>query len=179
MRPGGVQRWEQVVVSLQSVLRVPVAVGGRTALDRQGHAHYLALGGNETIRLYAESSLPHWLTKLKLRNVFETHNAAKHFPTGDVAKGIASLPDLSDGGVVDVKTAWSGGLKTMPWGQHSSPILVSAPERAMSDIYRRQVALLVEPLPFFIYNRNQRGSTQGSGAASPPYRKPYLNKFAR
>ena len=133
-RPGGVQRWEQAIVSLQSVLRVPVAVGGRTALDLQGHAHYLALSGSETVRLYAERSLPSWFTKLELRNVFETRNAAKLFPTGDVAKGIASLPELSNNEVGDLATARPAGLKTIPWGQYSWPILVSTPERAVLEL---------------------------------------------
>src|SRR5262245_21119564 len=38
-------RWEQVVISLQFLLDAPVIVGGRTALELQGFAHYLSAGG--------------------------------------------------------------------------------------------------------------------------------------
>ena len=133
-RPGGARRWEQVVVSLQSVLGLPVTVGGRTALDLQGHAHYLALGGNERIQLYSETSLPGWLGKLELRNVFQAHNVAKLFPTGDVAKCIANLPEISDRDAAEPETALAGGLRAMPWGPYSWPILVSAPERAILEL---------------------------------------------
>ncbi len=34
--------WQQTVVSLQSVLDLPLTVGGRTALEQQGYAHYLS-----------------------------------------------------------------------------------------------------------------------------------------
>ena len=40
-RPGGRLTWEQVVISLQTLLQFPVLVGGRSALDLQGFAHSL------------------------------------------------------------------------------------------------------------------------------------------
>src|SRR5690349_7547992 len=33
--------WEQAVMSLQVVMDLPLTVGGRTALEAQGYAHYL------------------------------------------------------------------------------------------------------------------------------------------
>ncbi len=133
-RPGGIRRWEQVVISLQSVLRVPVAVGGRTALELQGNAHYLPLGGNETIQLYAETPLPRWLTGLDLRNAFEVRNAAKLFPAGDLANGIARLPEPPNRAATDTQEVLPGGLRTMPWAPHWWPILVSTPERAILEL---------------------------------------------
>ena len=42
-RPRGTLRWEQVIVSLQTLLDYPpLIVGGRTALELQGFAHYLS-----------------------------------------------------------------------------------------------------------------------------------------
>src|ERR1700730_11271456 len=35
-------RWERVVISLQMLLGYALTVGGRTALELQGYAHYLA-----------------------------------------------------------------------------------------------------------------------------------------
>ena len=40
-RPRGVVNWEQVVVSLQTLLEFPVSVGGRSTLELQVYAHYL------------------------------------------------------------------------------------------------------------------------------------------
>src|SRR5712691_5218558 len=40
-RPRGTLGWQQTVISLQTLLAFPVAVGGRTALELQGYAHYL------------------------------------------------------------------------------------------------------------------------------------------
>src|ERR1700693_2155568 len=41
-RPQGSLAWQRVVISLQTLLEYPLAVGGRTALELQGFVHYLA-----------------------------------------------------------------------------------------------------------------------------------------
>src|SRR5919199_6635728 len=43
-RPGPAPGWEAVLSSLQCLEGVPVVVGGRTALDLAGFAHYLPQG---------------------------------------------------------------------------------------------------------------------------------------
>src|SRR5712671_2941253 len=40
-RTRGSLTWQQVVISLQALLEYPLVVGGRTALELQGYAHYL------------------------------------------------------------------------------------------------------------------------------------------
>src|SRR5690349_14512656 len=40
-KPRGALSWQQVVVSLQTLLEYPLVVGGRSALELQGFAHYL------------------------------------------------------------------------------------------------------------------------------------------
>lgn len=59
-RPGPPLKWEHLVYSLQES-GSPVYVGGRSALDLQGMAHYLPLGGIRTVELYGVSKLPGWL----------------------------------------------------------------------------------------------------------------------
>ena len=44
-------RWQAVVISLQTLLGRPYTVGGRTALELQGFAHYLS-GRHREIHLY-------------------------------------------------------------------------------------------------------------------------------
>ncbi|MFD1703519.1 AbiEi antitoxin N-terminal domain-containing protein [Methylopila henanensis] len=46
-RPRGQLSWQQVVISLKTILDHRLAVGGRTALDLQGYAHYLSQGGSK------------------------------------------------------------------------------------------------------------------------------------
>src|SRR5262245_5375104 len=72
-------RWEQVVISLQTMLHLPFVVGGRTALELQGFAHYLSPGGPREIHLYGERKVPGWVFKLKLETSFIFHNAEKLF----------------------------------------------------------------------------------------------------
>jgi len=64
-RPGPPLKWEHVVYSLQE-LGSMVHVGGRSALDLQGMAHYLPVGGMQTVELYGENKLPGWLNELPL-----------------------------------------------------------------------------------------------------------------
>ena len=59
-RPGPPVKWEQVVYSLKEI-GVCVHVGGRSALELQGLAHYLPLQGVTRISLYTTSRVPSWI----------------------------------------------------------------------------------------------------------------------
>lgn len=59
-RPGLPLKWEQVVYSLNA-MGVPLHVGGRSALELQGLAHYLPLQGVKNISLYTTSLVPSWV----------------------------------------------------------------------------------------------------------------------
>lgn len=54
------QDWRVLVQSMQTMMKLPVHVGGMTALQQLGHRHYLALGGSEPVYLYA-TRFPGWL----------------------------------------------------------------------------------------------------------------------
>ena len=58
-RPRGQLTWELVVISLQTLLQLPVVVGGRTALELQNQSHYLTFDLRE-VHLYGTAALPHW-----------------------------------------------------------------------------------------------------------------------
>jgi len=56
--------WMGGVYALQSELHLPVHVGGRTALQMQGAAHFLPMGvGHPTFLFGLKRSLPKWFTK--------------------------------------------------------------------------------------------------------------------
>jgi hypothetical protein len=71
--------WQQVVVSLQQVLDLRLTVGGRTALEQQGYAHYLSASMQE-VHLYGPNRPPTWLDSLPLDLAFRWHNSLRLFP---------------------------------------------------------------------------------------------------
>jgi len=62
-RPGPPLKWEHLVYSLQE-LGYTAHVGGRSALELQGFAHYLSMQGVKLIHLYGVKKLPGWVSKL-------------------------------------------------------------------------------------------------------------------
>jgi hypothetical protein len=121
-------RWQQVVISLQTVLERPVIVGGRTALELQGFAHYLGAAELREIHLYGNERPPAWVGKLKLETKFVFHNAKKFFKTEPPASGGPGSEQTS--GTRSV----GGGLIRQPWGQWEWPLTLSAPERAILEL---------------------------------------------
>ncbi|MCW5968105.1 MAG: type IV toxin-antitoxin system AbiEi family antitoxin [Blastocatellales bacterium] len=71
--------WQQVVISLQTVLEYRFTVGGRTALEQQGYAHYLSAAVRE-VHLYGPKRPPTWLTDLPLDVDFRWRNSLRLFP---------------------------------------------------------------------------------------------------
>ena len=63
-------RWQHVVISLQSVLQRPVTIGGRTALELDGFAHYVSSSGPREVHLYGDERAPGWLGKLPIETRF-------------------------------------------------------------------------------------------------------------
>jgi len=129
-RSRGSLSWEQVVISLQAVLHFPVSVGGRTALDLQGYAHYLSQSP-QVIQLYGDKKLPGWVTKLPAGPKFEFHNRARFLPKID-----QQIDKLSISATVTDKSESTlpGALRITQWGQWDWPLVVSTPERAILEL---------------------------------------------
>lgn len=72
-RPGPPLKWEHVVYSLQA-LGYAVHVGGRSALELMGLAHYLPMGEGRRIALYGVSRWPAWVEDLVAKYRLERHN---------------------------------------------------------------------------------------------------------
>ena len=128
-RPRGKLSWEQVVVSLQSLLQFPVSVGGRSALDLQGYAHYL-LHSQKAIHLYSDKKLPGWVNKLPLEQKLIRHNRGRFLPA------LKDMPVLSLTAPTpeDNEIALPGALRFMPWGHWQWPLVISTPERAILEL---------------------------------------------
>ncbi len=133
-RPRGTLSWQQIIISLQTILLDnPIIVGGRTALELQGYAHFLSQKTKE-VHLYAPRPLPTWLQKLPLKIRFVHHNSRKLFRNDPITYGLSSV-------MMNVLTHTSTnndplqrGLTYQPWGQWDWPLTLSTPERAILEL---------------------------------------------
>ena len=132
-REGEGLRWQNVVISLQMVLECPVIVGGRTALELQGFAHYLSLTGPREVHLYGDAPLPTWVGKLKLDTKFVFHNAKKLFRNEPIASSLGQGANLKTQEHSSTDSL-GGGLARQTWGQWNWPLTMSSPERAVLEL---------------------------------------------
>lgn len=127
-RPRGELGWEQLVISLQTLLELPVSIGGRTALELQGHAHYVS-PSQQSLHLYSDEKLPAWLDKLPLEQVFIRHNRQRFLPPCEQPNEALSLDQTAPESKV-----LKGALRVIPWGQWNWPLVMSTPERACLEL---------------------------------------------
>lgn len=131
-RPRGQLSWQQVVISLQTLLGHRLVVGGRTALELQGYAHYLSQSSSE-IHLHGPARPPTWLTMLPLKELFIYHNGVTLF--GNDLDEIAFPPLVPDRArEQDDPSFQDAGLRSLAWGQWDWPLTVSLPERAILEL---------------------------------------------
>ena len=133
-------QWEHAVISLQSLMRYPVMVGGRTALHMHGFRHQLPPGGLREAHLYGSAKPPGWLFNLPCKTEFAFHNDKGLFPDTQ-----ADVEPLVEMGLSDLNEE-SKGIMTRPegdfhsvnftrslWGMRRWPIVLSTKERAMLE----------------------------------------------
>lgn len=116
--------WESIVISLQALLDARFVVGGRTALELQGFAHYLPSAPQREVHLYGTDKRPAWILKLNLESRFVLHNAKRLFPNHVVM-------DLERKGN-DVLVCSS--YVRQRWGKWEWPLVVSSSERAILEL---------------------------------------------
>lgn len=128
-RPGQILSWQSVVYSMQTLMSKDVLVGGRTALELKGYAHYLELSGAQEVMLYCDTRLPSWLENLPVPGVrFVTHKPDRLFGAGDLARVFEAHRLLHDAGGSSVD------LEPFVWGPTGQPILISTLERAVLEL---------------------------------------------
>jgi len=127
-------RWQHVVVSLQMVLERPVAVGGRTALELGGFAHYVSRAGPGEIHLYGDEAPPGWLGKLAIETPFVFHNSRKLFREEPISDGLDSLKAALAGELPSGSAPIHGSLTWMQFGDGDWPMVLSTPERAILEL---------------------------------------------
>jgi hypothetical protein len=117
-----------VVVALQTLLHHDLAVGGRTALELHGYAHYVRRK-TTAVHLYGPQKPPTWLPELLSDVQFIYHNDAKLFRKQRVSTAPHSLE-------ADAKPARARpeSILVQPWGQWNWPLMLSSPERAVLEL---------------------------------------------
>ena len=118
-------RWDVVVLSLQQVMHKPVHVGGRTAVELSGYAHYVEAGDTSRVYLYG-AGLPSWLAKLPISVQFETRSLGlfANSNSGVEAKRYDMRSGEASGSLKDVES-------TSPW---EWSLTMSVPERAILEM---------------------------------------------
>ncbi|MGG8469879.1 type IV toxin-antitoxin system AbiEi family antitoxin domain-containing protein [Rahnella sp. PAMC25617] len=106
--------WQGIVTSLQRMHPTPVTLGGLTALNLEGLAHYQLKGQVVPVSLYSSSPLPAWLNKITGRASFKGHSTRRLWP--------------------DSVMADKRFLRESQWQESLSPMLYSAPEKAMLEL---------------------------------------------
>lgn len=107
-RPGPPLKWEHVVYSLNE-MECKARAGGRSALELQGLAHYLPLGKEQRIDLFASAKVPAWVTRFRASYRFVVHNR----------RLFGSLPETA--------------VHQKPFGTWDWPIPYSTPELALLE----------------------------------------------
>jgi Transcriptional regulator, AbiEi antitoxin N-terminal domain/Transcriptional regulator, AbiEi antitoxin, Type IV TA system len=118
-------RWDVVVLSLQQIMRKPLHVGGRTAVELSGYAHYLEAGESPRVYLYG-SGLPSWLAKLPTSAQFETRSSGlfANSNTGVEARCYDPRSGEASGSPKDAESR-------SPW---EWSLTMSVPERAILEM---------------------------------------------
>lgn len=108
-RPTAKVNWQGLVLGIQQLAELPFHVGGVSALNLQGYAHYLPLGGEKIQHLWGQANVPAWVKAVTLTEELHFHTS-----------------QLFDSSVTDVATVPSG---VRDWMLH-----VSTPERAIMEV---------------------------------------------
>ena len=113
--------WQSIASSLQRIYESPVDVGGMTALQLEGFAHYLSTNRQVIVELYSEAKAPAWLKRLNIGASFRWHNAKTLWRSGSLPPGQFE--------------------KAHTWQEHQPPLNISCPEKAnlemLSDVPQR------------------------------------------
>ncbi|QQR89806.1 MAG: type IV toxin-antitoxin system AbiEi family antitoxin [Myxococcales bacterium] len=114
-RPETTLKWQGLVSSLQRMGN-DLLVGGISALELQGHSHYLSLSSLRTVHLYGYDPLPSWANKVDLAETFKWHGNARLWTA---VNNKELKPDFS----IDLS-----------WGDQSAPLKASSSERAICEL---------------------------------------------
>ena len=127
-------RWQHVVISLQTILKRSIVVGGRTALELHGFSHYTSSSSPREVHLYGDERAPGWLKKLPIETPFVFHNARKLFRAEPIDKCFETLNAILSSDKPSFHTPIHGSLTWTYIGDWDWPLVLSTPERAILEL---------------------------------------------
>ncbi len=89
-RPGFPVTWEGIILGLQRLGGFQLHLGGVSALNRQGLAHYLSLGGDAAVHAWTQDRLPGWVEQVLLDVRWNFHR--RKLFEGDAEEAWVQLP---------------------------------------------------------------------------------------
>lgn len=114
--------WKTTILSMQTLMRYDVHIGGETALNLAGLTHYLRMSGEESVYLYGDA--PSWIKRLPTDHHFILRSR-KLFR--DKTLG------LKDAFSVQKERRDANTEHIPPW---EWPLIISAPERAILEMLK-------------------------------------------
>lgn len=127
------EAWEPIVISLQAFVDEPFIVGGRTALELQGFAHYVSSAGPGHIHLYGQGPLPGWVSKMNVGVKFSVHKQSL-FSTEMKSGNLVNAPYGTQSGLRRAYDPLHNGFRETTWGADELPLVMSSPERAILEL---------------------------------------------
>jgi hypothetical protein len=118
--------WQHLVISLSGLENVPVAAGGRTALQMQGYTHYVSSSGSSEAHLYSNGPLPGWVSRVPLDAKLVLHNARRLFSNRDVPASF-TVGDAAQSAAQENGFAYE-------LGDWKYPFIISLPERSILEL---------------------------------------------
>jgi hypothetical protein len=119
-RPFTKLSWQGVVLTLQKMYDFDVVIGGLTALELQGYAHYLPLNKTRQVHLFTQRSLPDWISTLVEETNFVCH----------LQSDLQSRAHLQNG----FDRVLKGNTFLFPWRDELPGLEMSDPERAILEL---------------------------------------------
>lgn len=131
-RPYGELDWQLAILSIQTLLRIPLVIGGRTAIEMQGRGHYTQQV--REVHLYGSARPPAWLDKLDLGVTFRFHNADKLFANDPITRALAHVEFDARTRTAKSADPIHGGFTSYPLGHWKWPLALSTLERAFLEL---------------------------------------------
>ena len=136
-RPGSSLDWKHVVATLQQQVvgeRAPlVHVGGLTALEHRGMAHYVRLGKRRPVLLYGAATLPAWVNGMPLDEQFVSRPDTMFASLRVWRAADGRLVD-EIGGALNEDALAERGLMEVASGRDEWKLVYATEERAMLEM---------------------------------------------
>lgn len=132
-RPRGELDWRNVIASLQLLMGYELVVGGRTALELQGYAHYMEQALRE-VHLYGPQKPPTWLNDLTLDVKFRAHRSTSLFRDAQITRAVSRVEVVPGSTGQALTDNTHNSLSAHRESRRDWPLVVSGLERALLEL---------------------------------------------